>query len=301
MSVPAAFLAIILVWSTTPLAVKWSSEGAGFLLGALSRMALAAILCVAILTALRRKLPWHRQARQAYIAAALGAYGALLCVYWGAQYIPSGIVALVFGLTPLLTALFARIVLNERSLTSPKLAGMLLALLGLGVIFGAHATWGAHAAAGILVVLLGVVLHSLAAVLVKRHNASLPSFMLTTGALLITAPLFFLTWEIFGAPIPAAVTPQTVGAIVYLGIVGSVIGFSLYFYLLRHIEANAVALVTLVSPVLALILGATVNHESIPGRVWTGAALVLLGMALHHWGHILLRGLVAQERAPRNR
>ena len=53
MSVPAAYLAVILIWSTTPLAVKWSSEGPGFLFGALGRMALAAVLCVTLVTVLR--------------------------------------------------------------------------------------------------------------------------------------------------------------------------------------------------------------------------------------------------------
>lgn len=62
MSVPAAYVAVILIWTTTPLAVKWSGEGPGFLLGALGRMGLAAIVCMLLLALLRVPFAWHRAA-----------------------------------------------------------------------------------------------------------------------------------------------------------------------------------------------------------------------------------------------
>ncbi len=300
MSVPTAFLAIVLIWSTTPLAVKWSSEGAGFLPGVLGRMGLATLLCVVLVLGLRQRLPWHREARYTYAASSLGVYGALLCVYWGALHIPSGLIAVLFGLTPLVTGLFARVVLKERALTPAKLAGTLFGLAGLAVIFGSGAALGPHARAGIEITLLGVVLNAAGLVLVKRFNASLPSLATTTGALLVSTPLFLLTWLVFDGHWPAAVPAAALGAIVYLGVVGSVIGFSLYFYVLRRIEANTAALVTLVTPVLALLLGAVVNHEPVNARVWGGALLVLTGLALHQWGPALLRWrpVAVKARAP---
>jgi len=108
MSVPAAYLAVVLIWSTTPLAVKWSGEGPGFLLGVLGRMGLATILCLALVAAMRLEFPWHRDARRAYYAGALGAYAAMLLIYWAAQYVPSGLISVLFGLSPLVTALLAR-------------------------------------------------------------------------------------------------------------------------------------------------------------------------------------------------
>ena len=71
MSVPLAFLAVVLIWSTTPLAIKWSGEGPGYLFGVFSRMALAVVVCLALLLILRRQLPWHRDARRAYLSGAL--------------------------------------------------------------------------------------------------------------------------------------------------------------------------------------------------------------------------------------
>lgn len=296
MSVPAAYLAVVLIWSTTPLTVKWSAEGAGFLLGALARMGLAAALCLALVAALRVGLPMHREARRAYATGALGGYGAMLCVYWAAQYVPSGLISVLFGLSPLVTALLAAPLLGERALTPLKLAGMLLGLTGLATIFGVGVALGPQVVAGLAVLCLGVVLHSLGLVLMKRHRGGLRSLSLTTGTLLVVAPLFLVTWWVFDGHAPSNVPARALASIAYLGIVGSVVAFTLFFYMIRHVSANSLALITLVTPVLALLLGAAIDHEPIGPKVWAGTALVLAGLALNQWGGILARWIPARAR-----
>lgn len=287
MSVPAAYGAIILIWSTTPLAIKWSGEGPGFLFGVLGRMALGLLVSLALLAVFRVRLPWHAPARRTYGAAALGAFGTMLCIYWAAQFIPSGIIAILFGLIPLVTGLFANFWLDEDSFTPARLAGVLSALLGLIVIFGSGQALGPYAVAGIAVVLLGVVLQSAGAVLIKRVNAGLHGLAVTGGTLAVVTPLFLLIWLVFDGHSPAALPARAAASIVYLGVVGSVLGFSLYFYVLKHVEANVASLITLVSPVFAMMLGQWVNGEPITAPVWTGAALVLSGLAVHQWGPAL--------------
>ena len=126
MSVPAAFIGVIIVWSTTPLMIKWSSEGTGYLFGVSSRMLLGAMVSTLLLLALARRVSWHAKAVKTYLAAGLGIYGAMSAVYWGAQFIPSGLVSVVFGLTPIVTGVLAALWLNERSLTVSKLVGIVL-------------------------------------------------------------------------------------------------------------------------------------------------------------------------------
>src|SRR3990172_6352317 len=58
-SVSAAYIGVIVIWSTTPLAIKWSSEGGGFLFGVTGRMLLGAVLCYALIRAFRIELPWR--------------------------------------------------------------------------------------------------------------------------------------------------------------------------------------------------------------------------------------------------
>lgn len=289
MQIPAAFAVVIVIWSTTPLAIQWSSEGQGFLFGVLGRMTLGALLCLAIVRVMGIALPWHRRARHAYLAAAVGVYGAMLSVYWGAQFIPSGVVSVLFGLTPIATGVLAAIWIGERALTATRITGLLLAVSGLAVVFGSSFTLGEQAIFGLSAVLLAVCLHAISAVWVKQVNVELSPIAVTTGALLIAVPLYLITWVLFDGTLPALFPPRAIAATLYLGVFGSVIGFILYFYLLKHLEASRASLLTLITPVLALILGQTLNGENVGLEVWLGSLIILIGLMSHEWGEYLVK------------
>ncbi len=284
MSVPAAYLGIILIWSTTPLAIKWSAEDVGFLFGVSSRMLLGALICIALMTVLGRKLPRGRRALHVYLAGGFGVFGAMLCVYWAAQYISSGLISVLFGLTPIVTGLVAAVFLGEKAFTPSRLLGIVLGIIGLAIIFAQKINLGEHLIQGVMGVLLAVVMHSISGVWVKRIGVNMSALEVTTGSLLFSAPLYFLLWLIFDGQLPQIISNRAVGAILYLGIFGSVLGFIMYFYVLKHIEASRAALITLITPVLALLLGQQFNHEVLNIEVWLGSACILSGMLLYQWG-----------------
>ena len=285
MSVPAAYLGVILIWATTPLAIQWSAQGTDFSFAVAARMAIGLAVAALVLVAWRIGLPLHRRARASYAAAGLGMFGAMTLTYWGAQYIHSGLISVLFGLTPLVTGLLALLWLKDESLTRAKLAGMALGLAGLVVIFGdSHEMGGAHALAGVLALLAAVVLYSGSLVWIKRIGDDSPPLATTVGALAVALPLFALVWWWNAdAQLPATVPPRAGAAIVYLGIFGSVVGFALYYYVIKHMETGKVALITLVTPVLALLLGSVANGEQVGGRVWAGTLLIGLGLSVHQW------------------
>jgi len=284
MSVPMAYIGIILIWSTTPLAIKWSAEDVGFLFGVSSRMLLGALICISLMTILGRKLPRHRRALHAYMAGGLGVFGAMLCVYWAAQYISSGLISVLFGLTPIVTGLVAAVFLEEKAFTPSRILGIAFGLIGLSVIFAQRINLGEHLLQGVAGVLLAVVLHSASGVWVKSTGAKLSALEVTTGSLLFSAPLYVLIWLIFDGQLPAVISSRAIGAILYLGVFGSVLGFIMYFYVLKHMEASRTALVTLITPVLALFLGHQFNHEVLNAEVWLGSGCILSGMLLYQWG-----------------
>lgn len=295
MSVPAAYLGVILIWSTTPLAIQWSGDGPGFLFGAAARMAIGALVCLLLVRLLRVTLPWHRPALRSYAAAAVGIYGAMICVYWGAQYVPSGLISVLFGLTPIVTGVLAAGWLNEQALTPVRLAGSVIGLGGLALIFGLDRPGGA-AGYGLAAVLLSVLLHSLSTVWVKRLGAGLPALTLTTGALLVSLPCYLLTWLVLDAGLPPALPPRAVLAIVYLGVFGSVAGFILYYYTLRRVTAGRMALILLVTPVLALLLGHFLNGETFGARQIAGAALILSGLLFYETGERIVLAVKSRRK-----
>lgn len=283
MSVPAAYVGVILIWTTTPLAIKWSGEGSHYLFGVTVRMMIGAVLCLALLWWRRTPFPLDRRSLQTCLASGLGIYGAMTCSYWGAQFIPSGWISVIFGLSPILTGVMAFLWLGER-LTPARLAGMALGLAGLAVIYGRGAAFGPQAVWGILAVALGAACHSASAVWVKRLAADLPVLAVTAGGVTAAAILDALTWGLSGLGWPAQVTVRAALSIVYLGVGGSVIGFVLYFYVLRQVEATRVALITLVTPVSALLLGHLLNGEPLSAQVWWGTAAILAGLLLYQAG-----------------
>lgn len=284
MSIPAAYMGIILIWSTTPLAIKWSGEGPGYLFGVTGRMMIGAALCLLLALLLRVRLPWHREALRAYAAAGVGVYGAMICVYWGAQHIPSGLVSVLYGLVPITVGILAALWLGERRLTPSRLVGILAGLAGLMLIYDGNGATGTLATWGLLAVLASVLLHSLSAVWVKRIDADLHALALTTGALLFALPCYLLTWWLLDGQWPRELPAHAVGSIVYLGVIGSGLGFILYYHVLKRIEAGRLALIPLITPLLAVLVGYLLNDEVIGPRELIGAGLVLSGLLFHELG-----------------
>ncbi len=295
MSLPAAYVGVIILWSTTPLAIQWSGDGTGFLFGVASRMTIGAAVALLLVRLLRVVMPWHGKARETYVASGLGIYAAMLCVYWAAQYIPSGWISVLFGLSPIITGVMATLWLDERAFTPAKLGGMLLGLVGLVVIFGTGLDQGAEVIYGILAMLLSVTFHSLSSVWVKRIDAGLNGLTVSAGGLMVCVPLFLLTWVAAGTEWPQQVPLRAGLSIVYLAIFGSVLGFALYYYVLRQVEASRVALIALVTPVTALLLGNVLNGEPVSVPVYLGAVLILFGLGIYEWGGRRMANAVVEE------
>jgi drug/metabolite transporter (DMT)-like permease len=287
MSLPAAFVAVVLIWSTTPLAIKWSALGTGFSFAVFSRMAIGVVLCALLLAALRIRMPWHRSARWTYFVGGLSLFGAMTLTYWASQYISSGLISVLFGLTPLLTGLAAAVWLGEKALTPSKLLGMALGIAGLVLIFRHNLSLGSHAFAGILALLLAVTLQSIGLVWVKRIADRSSPVALNLGSLAVALPFFAATWLLSDGHTPVHLEERAALAIVYLGLFGSVVGFVLYYYMIKHMEAAQVALIPLITPVLALLLGHALNQEAVASSVWLGTGCILLGLTLHQWGRRL--------------
>ncbi len=289
MSVPLAYLGVILIWSTTPLAIKWSGIDAGYLFGVTARMSIGLVFSSILLWLVSpRRLPWDSHARKLYLVAGLAIYAAMLSVYWGSQYISSGFISVIFGLNPIVTGIMAALWLNERSLTMPRLLGVLLGFIGLGIIFHQGLQVGEHAAWGIAAVCMSVLFHSLSSVLFKKLHNNLSALEITHGGLLVSVPLYLLTWLFLQGSWPQDFSFRGLGSIIYLGIFGSVMGFMMFFYILKHIEVGRVALITLITPVVALLLGHFLNNEALNTHVWLGTGMILLGISLYQWGGRLL-------------
>lgn len=283
MRIFAAYLSVVLLWSTTPLAIKWSGEGPGYLFGVTARMSIGLACLLPVLLILRQPLPLHRKALFTYLAGAVQIYGAMLATYWSSQFIPSGWISVIFGLTPLMTALLAALWLKERALMPGKLISYGLGVGGLALMFDSALQFGPGAELAVAGVLLASFFQSASSVLIKRINAQLPTLALLSGSLVLAVPAYLATWYFADGHWPDSLPTQSLWSIAYLGMVATTIGFALYFYILKHLAATRVALITLITPVMSLGVGHLANGEPIGWRVVQGTGLILGALVLHEW------------------
>jgi drug/metabolite transporter (DMT)-like permease len=284
MRILLTYISVVLLWSTTPLAIKWSGEGPGFLFGVTSRMTIGTLCLLLFVGVMRKPIPLHRKAILTYCAVALQIYGAMIAVYWAAQFMPSGWISVVSGLVPLMTALLSAIFLGERSLTFGKLLSYGMGIGGLIIIFGSALQISLNAALGIGALLISTFIQATSSVWIKRISAQLPALTQVSGGLLIALPLYLITWLIIDkGQLPTSLSVINIASILYLGVIATTLGFIFYYYLLTHLTATRVSLINLISPILALLLGYVVNHEHITLHVLSGTLLILSALFLHEF------------------
>lgn len=300
MSIPAAYVVVVAIWATTPLAIKWSSEGLGPMPAAASRMLIAAVIGLALVRLLNIRMPWHRAAITSYLAAGLGIFGCMSLVYWSALYVPSGLISVLFGLSPLLSGLLAQRWLSDAPLTPARWMACAVAVSGLVTIFWRELRMEGDTWFGICLMLGAVTLFSVSAVCVKRVGVSLHPFAQTVGALLVCAPAYALSWWLIGTPATVHASAVAYAAVIYLALGGSLLGFLCYYYVLRHLPATTVALVTVITPVMALCLGAIFNNETLPMTTLIGTALIVVALTVYQVGDrmmVVVRRVANQPEA----
>lgn len=280
--ISTAYLGVIIIWSTTPLGIVWSGQGMHYTVPLFARMSIGLVVCLLWMLISRTRLPLDQTARKSYLIAGFSIWAAMLCIYWGARFIPSGLISIIYGLSPIMTGLFAWLWLHEKTIGPLKLAGMLTGLIGLATIFGDSIRLGQHAHWGIAAILMAVALQAWGLVAIKRLRLHIPAVAQTAGALSVTVVLSAISLLVLGIW-PHQVSMRAALATVYLGVFGSVMGFSMYYYLIRHLETGRVALITLITPVTALLLGMALNGERLTLKILAGALLILLGLALYEW------------------
>ncbi len=297
MSVPAAYMGIVIIWSTTPLAIHWSLDGVGFLFGVAMRMTVAVLVCAVLVKLFRIEFPWDKNARWTYVISGVGLYGAMLCVYWGAQFISTGLLSVLNGFLPMITAIVAALWFKESFWQPGKIMGVILGITGLMVIF--NPTMGIDEATvwGVVAVLVSVLFHAVSMLGVKLKGTHVPALSATTGGLAVAVPLYGLTWLLSGAQWPEVISDRNVMAIGYLAVIGSSLGFVLFYYTLKKTSADAVALITLITPVCALLIGHAYNGEVLEPQLLWGAAFILLGLTTHQWGERVLVRIKLVRRA----
>ena len=272
------YAALVLIWSSTWVAIKIGLEDCPPLLGAGVRFALAGVLLLGVSLARRSSLrtDWR-------LAALLGLLPFAFCyglVYWGEQHIPSGLAAVLFGILPLYTAFLAGVMLPQEPLRGRLVAGVLVALAGLALAFAESLELGTDdlAWAGALALVAAPLGPAVGNVGQKLRGGALDALVLNGWAMLGAGLLLLAVSgaaEDWGEAVWGA---KALGSIAYLAIFGSAVAFVSLTVLLRYLTAQAMSFMAMLLPFGALLFGAAVYSEPLTVRAAGGALLVAVGL-----------------------
>jgi drug/metabolite transporter (DMT)-like permease len=242
--------------------------------------------------------PTRREWRDSAIVGALLLGGGMGMVAWGEQTIPSGIAAVLIAMMPVWVAIFGRAFLGERL---PALAGIgiVVGFVGVAILVGPTAlgTAGALEPAGLAAIILSPMAWATGS-LFASHRATLPRQpLVATGAQMLTggivlAAMGTLTGELGRFDI-AAISAESLWALGYLTVIGSLLAFTVFGWMLRVAPLPLVATYAYVNPVVAVILGALILHEPIDLRTLVAGAVIVGAVALI----VTSRGRMAAPRA----
>jgi drug/metabolite transporter (DMT)-like permease len=277
------WLILSVIWGTTWIFIKLGLRDLPPFTFAGIRFLVAASILWLIVLWRRQGLPrkssdWLMIAWTGFIAFAVN-YG---LIFWGEQYITSGLAAVLQSTIPAFGLLIAHFHLPAERITIRKMAGVVLGMAGTAVIFhdqmaveGTDALWGSIA----LFISSGCVAYS--NVLVKarcRHieTAALAAGQMTFG--LVPLLLVGAVWE--GSPFRLQWTAQALVSLLYLALIGSAVAFFLYYWLVKRIDVTKTMLIALVTPVIALLIGMIILSEDVTWRIVLGGAAILAGISL---------------------
>jgi drug/metabolite transporter (DMT)-like permease len=277
------WLLLCCIWGSTWLFIKLGLRDLPPLTFAGIRFVIAAIILFSLIVV--RRVPLPRKTRDWTLLAVTGVLSFSLnygLVFWGEQYISSGLAALLQSTLPAFGLVIAHYYLPGERMTLPRMLGVLLGVVGVGVIFsnqlqvsGPRALWGSAA------LVVSAFCAAYANVLVKTYGLNLQPSVLAAGQMVFgLIPLLLIGIPLEGNPWKFHWTAIALLSLLYLAIVGTVIAFLLYYWLIHNMEVTKTMLIALVTPVTAVVLGMIVLKEELNWRTLVGGAMIMSGIGL---------------------
>jgi drug/metabolite transporter (DMT)-like permease len=294
-----AILILYVVWGSTYLAIRVVVESIPPFIAAAVRFGIAgAVMLVAVAAIRRGELTWptRREWRDTFIIGTLLMGGGMGLVAWGELTIPSGIAGILIAMMPVWVAVFGRGFLGER-LPPLAIVGIAAGMTGVVVLVGSGVGFDRTLdPAGIVALILSPMAWA-AGSLFSAHRARLPRDpFLTTGMEMISGSLVLglvaiVSGELATFRLEAATLSSGV-ALLYLTVVGSLVAFTAFAWVLRKAPLPLIATYAFVNPVIAVFLGWLILHEAVTPIQYVAGAVIVVGVALL----ILSRGRMEAPR-----
>ncbi|MDQ3130737.1 MAG: EamA family transporter [Acidobacteriota bacterium] len=277
------WLILCLIWGTTWIFIKIGLEDLPPITFAAVRFILAVIILAFIIKI--QKLPLPKTASDWKLIALTGILQFSInysLVFWSEQYISSGLAAVLQAMIMVFGLVLAWIFLPAERITRLKVFAVVLGIIGVAVIFIEQLQINTFEAfAGCIAIVVGAYAAAQASILIKAKGSRLHPASLVFTQMICGLPIIIVYALIQeGNPLTLRWTWRAVICVLYLTILGTIAAFWLYYWLLSKIESTKAMMISLVTPLIAVIIGAIFLGETLPPQTFFGGVLILASIGL---------------------
>ncbi len=276
------FIALSLIWSSTWLVIKIGLESLPPFLSLGIRF-FVAFLCLSIFIRLN-KIKFPRDIREHlffFVFGMINFTGGYAFVYWGEQYISSGLASVLFSIMPFYVLIISWRLLPQDKINWQKLLGVGLGFIGLVIIFRDQLdvkTMDRQVLYGMLAVLIAPLFSAIGAIMGKKATIRMNPFVLNTLPIFYSSVFFFILSWIVEQNTNPVFDARAIFSILYLGLFGTAVAFVMYFWMMKNTSVIMMSMITYVTPPLALIWGWIILDESISSLLVLGLLFIFCGI-----------------------
>jgi drug/metabolite transporter (DMT)-like permease len=284
-SVILAFGLVYLFWGSTYLAIDVAVQSIPPALMCGVRFTIAGVVMLAVCALMGRKVLYSpRQIALACVVGVLLLMGGNLTLSYAELSVPTGLAALILAVTPLWFLVLDSLLLGHHRVSGRGKAGLALGIVGLFILFypelASETAMGRKELWASLSLIGGSFSWALGSVLSKRWQTGMDGFSATAWQVAAAGVANFIFAVILGDFSRVVWTARSLGAVFYLVVCGSWIGYSAYIWLLKHVPTSKVSTYSYVNPVVAVFLGWLILHEKVDRFIFAGSAIVILSVIL---------------------
>tara|TARA_R110002126_G_scaffold41590_3_gene120812 strand:+ start:34820 stop:35770 length:951 start_codon:yes stop_codon:yes gene_type:complete len=282
-AVPAVIAITVGIWSSTWVVVAHGLDDLPPFTAAGVRFSLSAAILLLIGGWLARKEGGTRAPLHLVVVQATCNFAVPYALtYHATMALPSSLVAILWALFPVCTALTAPLLLPKETFQARQWVALLIAVAGVVLLFQTDLAQLQEQREGVvrsaLLLLLAPLLSALGTGWIKRTGAQVSSTLLNRDGLVLAAALLMGCAWAFEGDLEVTWTRGAIGSILYLSLFGTVVTFGLYFWAVRYAPVWQLSMIALMTPGMALILGSILREEPITRWTLTGLGLILLGV-----------------------
>jgi drug/metabolite transporter (DMT)-like permease len=270
------------LWGSSYLFIKVAVADVPALTLVAARLGLGAAVLWVVLRATGRSMPRSRSTWGAF--AVMGLLNGALpysLIFWGEQYIPSGLAALLQSTMPIFTVILAHFLARGDRMTLPKVLGVVAGFVGVGLLMYSDLQQGLHANLwGQAAIVASSLSYAGATIFAKSQLQGQPAMVATTGQLTAGAALILPLSLVVDRPFHLSPSWAAIGSWLGLTLLGTAVAYVIYYALIERTNATFVSTVTYVTPVNGLILGALVLGEPLTVTLLASLGLILVGVLL---------------------